>query len=61
MIIRSLIFGAAAGLLMTTASQAEDALVLGTEAAYPPFNLIDDNGNVAGFDIEIGNALCAQK
>ena len=58
--IRSLIAGAAAGFLMTTALQAEDTLVLGTEGAYPPFNLIDDNGNVAGFDIEIGNALCAE-
>ncbi|MPW27199.1 transporter substrate-binding domain-containing protein [Alkalibaculum sp. M08DMB] len=25
--------------------------------AYPPFNFIDDNGDLAGFDIEIANAI----
>jgi len=35
-----------------------DAVKLATEGAYPPYNFVDDNGNVGGFDIDLGNELC---
>jgi len=31
---------------------------LGTEGAYAPWNFINDDGKVAGFEIDLGNELC---
>jgi polar amino acid transport system substrate-binding protein len=31
---------------------------LGTEGAYPPFNFINDAGELDGYEVELGNELC---
>lgn len=41
------------------AAQAEP-LRIATEGAYPPFNYVDSNNELHGFDVDIANALCAQ-
>ena len=41
------------------AAQAEiGKVVIATEGAYPPFNFVDANGELQGFDVDIAKALC---
>lgn len=53
-----LISAAALGLLAGAVQAQEVTIRIGTEGAYPPFNFIDDAGEVAGFERELGDRIC---
>ena len=57
--MRKLILATAAVLAFTGAASAQ-TVRLGTEGAYAPWNFLDDSGQVAGFEIDLGNELCAR-
>jgi polar amino acid transport system substrate-binding protein len=52
------LFLATALVTMSGAAFAQDVVRLGTEGAYPPYNFINDAGEVAGFEREFGDELC---
>lgn len=56
--MKKVMIAAAALAVLTTGTQAQDVLRVGTEGAYPPWNLINENGELAGFEIDLGNAIC---
>lgn len=45
-------------LMLVSGGALADKVRIGTEGAYPPFNMIDKEGKVAGFDVDIARALC---
>jgi lysine-arginine-ornithine-binding protein len=48
-------------LVSVLAARADEApLRMGVEGAYPPFNFVNAAGKVEGFDVDIGEALCAR-
>lgn len=54
-----------AGLVLAsiaTSAGAKDwkEIRIATEGAYPPFNFVDANGTLKGFDVDIANALCEE-
>lgn len=51
----TLILGASMAL-----AEAHSVVRLGTEGAYPPFNFLNDAGEVDGFERELGDELCAR-
>jgi polar amino acid transport system substrate-binding protein len=55
--MKNLILGLAA-LAMSAGIAAAQTVRMGTEGAYPPYNFINDAGEVDGFERELGDELC---
>jgi len=43
-----------------TFAEAHSVVRLGTEGAYPPYNFLNDDGEVDGFEREVGDEICAR-
>ena len=57
----TLLAAAATLALSLGAAQAEGTKIkIGTEGAYPPFNVLQADGSLTGFDIDIAKALCEE-
>ena len=54
--LKALILGM--GLACSLSAVAADALRFGVEAEYPPFESRNSAGELEGFDIDLGNAIC---
>ena len=48
----------AAALALSTGFAMAETVRMGTEGAYPPYNFINDKGEVDGFERELGDTLC---
>ena len=57
---KKLLLAATVALTFASNILAAEPLKMGVQAAYPPFNSKDASGQVVGFDVDIGNALCAK-
>ena len=58
--MKKIILGTVALALTSSMAFAQDVVRLGTEGAYPPYNFINDAGEVDGFERELGDELCAR-
>lgn len=58
--MKKLILASAALALSASFAFAQDSVRMGTEGAYPPYNFINDAGEVDGFEREVGDELCAR-
>ena len=45
---------------VTLSATAAQTIRFATEASYPPFESIDANNKIVGFDVDLANALCKE-
>lgn len=45
---------------LSVSASAADTIRFAAEASYPPFEFMDANNNMQGFDVDLANALCKE-
>ncbi|SHL63849.1 amino acid ABC transporter substrate-binding protein, PAAT family [Roseovarius litoreus] len=58
--MKKIILSTAALAFSANLAMAQDVVRLGTEGAYPPWNFLNDAGQVDGFERELGDELCVR-
>jgi len=56
--MKKLILSLAALAMSAGLATAQTTVRMGTEGAYPPYNFVNDKGEVDGFERELGDKLC---
>lgn len=56
--MKKLLLSLAALAMTASMGMAQQVVRMGTEGAYPPFNFLNDKGEVDGFEKEVGDELC---
>lgn len=59
--MKKLILAAAALAFSAGVAAAQDTVRMGTEGKYPPYNFINDKGQVDGFERELGDKICTME
>ena len=58
--MKNLALTAAVLALTASGALAQQVIRMGTEGAYPPYNYLNESNELVGFEIDLGNALCAR-
>jgi len=58
--MKKLLLSIALATTVVASPAMSETVRIGTEGAYAPYNYVDDSGKLAGFEIDLGNALCKQ-
>ena len=58
--MKKLLIATALVALTAGGALAQQTVRMGTEGAYPPYNFINDSGEVDGFERELGDELCTR-
>lgn len=58
--MKKFILPVALALSVLTTPVMADKIRIATEGAYAPWNFLDDSGKLAGFEIDLGRALCIE-